>query len=204
MGSPGAQRLDRNSTVLHQWLQSHTNVHLVVFNVAYKWTDDGSLLMALNSGHISNHKRTSRDIYNKNGLQIGYRRTIILLMKPEPGTVFQCTEFLEFLDTRLSSSLKTWSTGMPLYHIYIANINFVHSGYLYANDLQIWVREEAHGKIFYFTVFWRSRTCSIVDHRICDCKHHAEAPDDTSWRCRCKAGLLLMERHIKTIIYSNP
>lgn len=103
-------------------VHSHTNVHLAVFNVAYKWTDDGSLLMALNSGHISNHKRTSRDIYNINDLQIGYWRTTILVMihhwwSQNQVQFSNVQSFLSSSDTRLSLSLKTWSTGMPLYHI---------------------------------------------------------------------------------------
>lgn len=81
-----------------------------------------SLLMALNSGHISNHKRTSRDIYNINDLQIGYWRTTILVMIHHWWTQNQAQfsnvqSFLSSSDTRLSLSLKTWSTGMPLYHI---------------------------------------------------------------------------------------
>lgn len=185
--------------------KSNSNAHLVLFNVVYKSTDDGSLLMALTNGHISNFKRTNRDIYKINVLQIGYWRTTILVLIHH-----QCTEFLEFLGHQaliISHQSKTRSTGMPLSVPHLANINFVRSGHLYHNDLQI-SKSQWGGlwdvKIFRFNVFWRSRTCSIVDRRICDYKHHAEAPDDTSWRSQCKAGLLLMGRHIMTIIYFEP
>lgn len=57
-------------------------------------------------------------------------------MNPEPGTVFQCTEFLEFLGYQaliISQDMVHWNASLP----HLANINFVHSGYLYDNDLQI-------------------------------------------------------------------
>lgn len=131
-------------------------------------------------------------------------------MKPESGATFQYTEFLEFLGYQalvISHQSKECLHWNASFCATSRKYQLVRSGHLYHNDLQI-SKSQWGGlwevKIFSFTVFWQSRTCSIVDRRICDYKHHAEAPDDTSWKSRCKAGLLLLGRHMMTIIYFKP
>lgn len=147
------------------------------------------------------------DWYCDNTCRLNYYRLRSRVMQVWEKCEMQCGWRVQKLSSSHYISHQTRSTVVPLSVPHLANINFVRSGHLYHNDLQT-SKSQWGGlwemKIFCFTVFWWSRTCSIVDHKICDCKHHAEAPDDTSWKSRCKAGLLLLGRHIMTIIHFKP